>query len=386
MLSAEKMIRTLVMDNEKSPVLGVICLLLIGGMLIACFWPFNFVPVNKVGWIQNGNGIRFYGQGIVFSRESLVTPAVTSRKKAPFTIELLIRPIKEPDENMPSILTLYDRDLEQIIISQWKTTLIIQSAHVQNEYREIGIENALRKDVTHLIIMTSGEEGTDIYVDGKIEKSFPHYSLLPDDQKPAGCLILGNSPGGNSSWNGAFFGLAILDRSLSGKEALDHYRAWRERGQPLFSGSEKPLALYLFDEHGGEQILDHSGSRNHLLMPAIFKPVHRIILIAPWNESWFSLAYLTDFVINILGFMPFGFFVTAWLWRAKNLPAPRVYGICIFLGFCMSLAIEIVQAYLPTRGSSVIDVVSNTLGTAAGAFLFKYAALVPRSMKQRPFS
>ena len=209
-------------------------------------------------WIQNGNGIRFYGQGIVFSRESLVTPAVTSRK-APFTIELLIRPIKEPDENMPSILTLYDGNLEQIIISHWKTTLIIQSAYGQNEHREIGIANALRKDITHLIIVTSGEEGTDIYVDGKIEKSFPH-SLLPDDQKPAGYLILGNSPGGDSPWNGAFFGLAILDRSLSGEEALAHYRAWQERGQPLFSGNEKPLALYPFDEHGGDQILDRSGS------------------------------------------------------------------------------------------------------------------------------
>ena len=286
---------------------------------------------------------------------------------------------------MPSILTLYDGNLEQIIISHWKTTLIIQSAYGQNEHREIGIANALRKDITHLIIVTSGEEGTDIYVDGKIEKSFPH-SLLPDDQKPAGYLILGNSPGGDSPWNGAFFGLAILDRSLSGEEALAHYRAWQERGQPLFSGNEKPLALYLFDEHGGDQILDRSGSRNHLLMPATFKPVHRIILIAPWNESWFSLSYLTDFVINILGFMPFGFFVTAWLWRAKNLPAPRVYGICILLGFCMSLAIEIVQAYLPTRGSSVIDVVSNTLGTAAGAFLFKYAVLVLRSTKQGQFS
>ncbi len=55
-----------------------------------------------------------------------------------------------------------------------------------------------------------------------------------------------------------------------------------------------------------------------------------------------------------------------------NLPVRRLYYITILLGFCVSLTIELTQAYLPTRGSSLLDVINNTLGTAIGAFLLKY--------------
>ena len=88
-----------------------------------------------------------------------------------------------------------------------------------------------------------------------------------------------------------------------------------------------------------------------------------------------------DITVNILGFLPFGFFLSAWLRLVKNLPAPRAYGISILLGFCLSLAIELIQVYLPTRDSSLMDVFSNTMGTAAGVLLFKYVLPVLHKIK-----
>jgi VanZ family protein len=61
------------------------------------------------------------------------------------------------------------------------------------------------------------------------------------------------------------------------------------------------------------------------------------------------------------------------LWRVKNLSAPRVYGISLLIGTWRSIAIELIRAYFPTQDSSLVSIFSNTLGTALGEFIFKYA-------------
>ena len=45
--------------------------------------------------------------------------------------------------------------------------------------------------------------------------------------------------------------------------------------------------------------------------------------------------------------------------------------VTIVLGELVSLAIEILQKYIPTRDSSMMDLITNTLGAAAGATLYQ---------------
>ncbi len=384
-------------EKRKSLVLGIICLLITVAILIAGLWPFNIHPLNKVEWLQDGKGIRFYGQGIVFSPEPLLIQHTISGNAA-VTIEFLVRPNREITNGVPSILTLYDRNKEQFIIGQWKTQLIIRvpaaKADSHKRYREIGLANVLKKDTSHLITVTSGKEATAVYVDGMLKKSAPHYSLINADGGFSGYLVLGNSPEGTQSWNGSFLGLAIYDRILTEKEALDHYDAWQKLGQPLASDGHasvqadrptslraaKPIALYLFDEHNNDKIRDQT-AHNDLLIPATFKPLCRTSLGMPERDQWFSRANLKDVSINIIGFVPWGFFFSAWLRRVKNLPAPCVYGVTLLIGICLSLAIELVQVYLPARDSSLMDVFSNILGTVLGVFIFKYALPVFHKVK-----
>ena len=77
--------------------------------------------------------------------------------------------------------------------------------------------------------------------------------------------------------------------------------------------------------------------------------------------------------VNILGFIPFGFAVYAWARKDGVRKDTSVMVIAILLGAGISLFIELLQVYLPTRDSSLTDVLNNILGTYIGARLFRTA-------------
>jgi VanZ family protein len=367
---------------------GILCLLITVGILIAGLWPFNFNPVNKVKWLKNADGIIFDYPGIVYSQEPLIIHEAYSHNAA-CSIELLIRP--HLGKGYRSILTLYGRDQEQLIIGQLKKEFYIRVTYADanifghKRYREIGIDNVLDEGKTHLLSVISSDKITAIYVDGQLVNSFPNFSVIIDKRGLAGNLILGNSADGRHTWNGTFLGLAIYNTAITNKEVVDHYHAWQ---QHLLSrpwrpeGPHRPIALYLFDERGGERIHNHSSDRSHLQVPTPIQPFHRIVLEVPTRQYFFTRSNLIDISINILGFIPFGFILAAWLRQAKNLSAPSLYNISIILGFCLSMSIELLQAYLPTRDSSLLDVLNNVLGTAVGVFLLNvFASILPKSQR-----
>jgi hypothetical protein len=369
-------------QNKGKTALDIVSLLITFGILIVGLWPFDFNPVNKVEWIPDMNGIRFYGQGIVTStvQNDFLKPVSDS---GAISIEFWIRPEHDNSQYIASIFTLLDRRGEATVLcGQWKSHLIIRSFNDDKKgrarYYEWGLDNSLQRNEVRLLTISSGPQGTDLYLDG-VRKHFYSRNLLLTDLRRYPCnLILGNSPTGESYWTGSFLGMAIYDRTLNNGEVLDHFHGWQNRGQPFTSAENQPIALYLFDEHVGRQIRNHSGDRQYLLMPAIFQPLRRTILGVPEKDQWFSRGNLMDVAINMLGFMPFGFFLTSWLRFSKYISAPTAYWIAILLGFCVSLSIELTQAYLPMRDSSLLDVISNTLGTISGILLFMYILSILR--------
>jgi len=83
-------------------------------------------------------------------------------------------------------------------------------------------------------------------------------------------------------------------------------------------------------------------------------------LLAPWPPR-FARA---DIVINVVAYVPFGFF--AGLIRRRRGPAAR-FAIGTLAGALLSFAMESVQMFLPTRDASTIDFLTNTAGAALGA-------------------
>jgi VanZ family protein len=84
-------------------------------------------------------------------------------------------------------------------------------------------------------------------------------------------------------------------------------------------------------------------------------------------QGWPRVLLRFDIVVNILGYAPCGLLAVAALQpRLRGLPALAVAVLCA-LG--LSVGLEALQSYLPSRTASNLDVLCNTLGAALGAAL-----------------
>lgn len=86
-------------------------------------------------------------------------------------------------------------------------------------------------------------------------------------------------------------------------------------------------------------------------------------LSAPWPKYFTWL----DIYLNVIGFMPIGFAWATVLARSLR-PGRRVLAVWL-AATLLSLCIETIQNYLPTRVSSNLDLTANSLGALIGAVL-----------------
>lgn len=79
-----------------------------------------------------------------------------------------------------------------------------------------------------------------------------------------------------------------------------------------------------------------------------------------------------DAVINIALFMPLGWLLAGALRRSGLSPLARI-GIIAAVAGVLSVSVETVQYFIPSRYSSILDVVSNVAGATLGALLVRSA-------------
>src|SRR5438128_5993248 len=83
-----------------------------------------------------------------------------------------------------------------------------------------------------------------------------------------------------------------------------------------------------------------------------------LCLFAPWPRFTRS-----DLVINVLAYVPFGFFVA--LIGIDRRPSAR-FATAVGVGVLLSFSMESMQMYIPTRDASIVDLISNAAGAAVG--------------------
>ena len=82
-----------------------------------------------------------------------------------------------------------------------------------------------------------------------------------------------------------------------------------------------------------------------------------------WRIDWWN--DIGDMPNNLLLFLPVGYFFRLTLPRSQAWAT----GLALLFGATVSTLIETAQLFLPARGSSIADIVSNTSGAAVGAVL-----------------
>jgi VanZ family protein len=93
------------------------------------------------------------------------------------------------------------------------------------------------------------------------------------------------------------------------------------------------------------------------------------ILLHGWPGEW-NRYMLRDVTLNIFIYMPLGL-VAVLAFRRRRSRAFAAMAAIAF-GFLLSLSMELLQVYVPGRDSSLLDVLTNTLGAAAGACIAIY--------------
>jgi hypothetical protein len=345
------------------------CLAVLCAILVAGLWPFNPFPKNDVRWLADGNGV-FFGtrSGIIVSSDPLKTSQLPEALSG--SIEVWLEPGGRNDDEEDFFLSFYTPESpSQLRLGQWADELLVRHEirDEQNHSTSAGIwvEDTFRRNRPVFVTLTSGIDGTALYINGILIRTSPDFRLSAKDF--SGEIVLGTSPVRRSTWVGWMRGLAIYDRELTADQVSDHHKIWTGNGA-VETLEHEAAALYRFDERAGSVVHNSGTAGPDLEIPASFKVPHGRFLEMPWDGESVSFD-LPDMAVNIVGFMPFGFFSCAYLVSiGRNRHAALT---AIVLGALVSLAIEILQKYIPTRDSDMMDLITNTLGAAAGTLLYR---------------
>lgn len=349
-------------------VLGVSTLCVVAIILTAGLWPFNpFEPI-QVSWIASQQGLRFGDKGIVIA--SAPFTKISHEEDPSWSLEIWLQCISDNDVNTLLAFSTPENPT-QFQLRQFKDGLLVQhrvSTSSGDRTAEVDIDHVLRQDRPTFITITSGEHGTKAYEDGHLLETHP---FRLQDIDFSGQFSIGTSPLAYDTWTGDLRGLAIYNQELDATAVFRHYETWTSSGRPDVAEKENPVAIYRFSEGTGS--IEHNDilSQPNLRIPKYFQILHKPFLEAPWKGFRPNLQYVLHTLLNIAGFVPLGFFLCGYLSYVRH--SRRPIFATILLGGLLSLAIEVLQFYFPTRSSDMIDVITNTFGTALGAYVYGWS-------------
>lgn len=346
--------------------LRVICACVLFGILVAGLWPFH-APRNDVSWLREGNGLVFGKHGSIVSASPLKPHA--SQRNNSCTLEMWLAPSRI-DSDRGMILAFYwpEGRVVPFALHQLRDGLVLEhKSDYPAKKTGIYVGDVFSSLKPVVVTITSSEAGTAMYADGVLIKIVPNFVISNRDL--TGQLVIANAPSTHYSWAGLLKGLALYDRELSPAEVTQAPARWSEGTQPDPSKSQGVIARYVFDERKGNVVHNQVDSETDFLIPERFFVLHEQFLERPWDEFRSGWRYWKDIGVNVVGFIPLGFFFCAYFSQVRT--AEHSVAMTVALGFAVSLTIEVLQAFLPTRDSGMTDLITNTLGTAIGVMAFR---------------
>jgi VanZ like protein/concanavalin A-like lectin/glucanase superfamily protein len=346
-----------------------ICVLVLCGILTAGLWPFH-APKNEVRWSKGRNGVLFGKHGTIVSASPFEARASEPLGRS-CSVEMWLAPNRLDSEGMILVFDPPGSRATPFAVRQFRGGLVVERGSQTDFAKRAGIYvGDVFKSLTPVFVtITSGETGVAIYVDSTLVKKSPNFTFLSWDL--TGQLVVGNAASATYTWPGQFKGLAIYDRELSASEVSQHFENWTENRQTELADTEGIVALYPFDEGSGKVIHSKVTSAPDLVIPERYFVLNKWFLEPFWREYRSRLSYWKDVGVNIVGFIPLGFFFCSYLSLVRRIEHPALATIAF--GFVVSLTIEVLQALLPTRDSGTTDLITNTFGTALGVISYGWS-------------
>ena len=347
-------------------------------------------------WLNNENGILFHDLGIVYGpAEYKNSDQISlSTKDKSITIEIWLTPGSDGYNRFSYIFGLYDDHYQEIFsLAQAKSLLNISKYKKPGKrgltYNWRWLKNAFFKGQKRFLTITSDKTGTTVYLDGKRAHKFRNYSLMPTGElTPPGRVVIGIDPSGKKPWTGTIHGLAFYNQALPSKQIVEHFDKWKGNSALSLLNEKDIIALYPMDEKNGQIIHNAVLNNFHLSIPNRFKILKKKFLELSDNALRLNGSNLRDMRINILGFIPLGYLLLVTFYSTKSswTSSWRLIFWAVLGGTVLSFVIETLQAYLPTRNSSLTDLIFNSFGTGIGTILAILFIMIKTRSQKTSFS
>ena len=163
---------------------------------------------NGVSRIEGQTGIRFRKYGIAYTDPIKELNKANGFGENGFSIEIALKPLNY-EEGFNFIFALHNgNDRSQLLLGQWRSWIIAMNGDDYDHKRRvkrISVNAASRSPAIQFIAITTGKDGTNVYINGQLVKSKEDLTLLiPHGDNVR--LTLGNSPYGRQSWRGDIYG------------------------------------------------------------------------------------------------------------------------------------------------------------------------------------
>ena len=327
-------------------------------VLVALFFglrPKGGTLANDAQWITDITGIRFHGHGMAVVENLQAKWA--DRNPSSFTIEMAVTPVKEDLQGFNPLIVMHDGAEErQLVIWQYRHSLIVMNGddydYKQRRPRVVARDIFSSQQIRYVAVV-SGEKGTCLYVDGVLVDAKKDMRLAIPDSGSELRLVVGNSVNATNGWRGTLRGLAITATDFDGEAVLQCYRNWGDGRS--FDTANPDLSLRLFSLN--TSLSDALNSRD--AGPSLFVPEKLVAL----EKSFLGLQGLQvrwrwpvvfDILVNVMGFVPLGIVFYGLILSLAGPAGWHVRWLAVLACLVLSLSIELSQAWIPMRVSSLI--------------------------------
>jgi hypothetical protein len=350
--------------------------LLLAAVTLIMLWagldPKGYRFRNEVEWIEGRAGVRFGRFGRVETEPFLSREQAAALNQGGYALELALDPSPDPLGGLRVLASFHGGvDVSQLVVCQWLEHLIVMNGDDYDHSRRlprVAADPSKSPDGPLMLTINSTPKGTSLYLNGEAVATNANLHLtLPSGPEP-GRLVLGNSVSASQPWSGVISYFSLLPRPLTASEVESR---WRTRGGP-FDSTAEALLLYRFEEASERTVHNHGSLAAPLTIPSRLHALGRRFLLGAMPGGIPSDSLMLDVLVNFIGFMPFGVALAIVL-RSSHRSPRRILLVTAVVGFALSLAIELTQAWMPSRNSNLWDLLLNTAGAPFGAWLWLVA-------------